>query len=129
MVMLQMPRSFVMIAGGRLLVAAAEDVKRAGHAEMHQQHLAGGQVGEQILGAPPEPGAGRSFDALHEVFRKRKAQVAAPRLDLGEARAFHHRRKAAAHGLDFGQLGHVLSVPEGRPCGKRVACAARPIPR
>jgi hypothetical protein len=28
------------------------------------------------------------------------------RFDLVEARAFHHGRKAAPHGLDFGQFRH-----------------------
>jgi hypothetical protein len=73
---------------------------------MHQQHLAGGEIGEQILGAPAEPGDGLAFEALHEILRQRPAQVAAARLDLLEARAFHGGREAAAHGLDFGQLGH-----------------------
>jgi hypothetical protein len=43
---------------------------------------------------------------LGEVLRQRPAQVAAARLDLGKARAFHGGRQAAAHGFDFGELGH-----------------------
>ena len=35
--------------------AALRDAERARHAEMHHQHVAGRQVGEQIFGAPAEP--------------------------------------------------------------------------
>ena len=37
----RMLRSLVMIAANLVAAAAAKDVKRAGHAEMHHQNLAG----------------------------------------------------------------------------------------
>ena len=42
-------------APGVCSLLAAQHAERARHAEMHQQHVAGGEIGEQILGAPAEP--------------------------------------------------------------------------
>ena len=64
----------------------------------------------RYLARRPSPMHGLAFDALHEILRQRPAQIAAPRLDLLEARALHDRRKAAPHGLDFGQFGHWQNV-------------------
>ena len=47
-----------------------------------------------------------ALEPLVEVLRKRKAQVRPALLDPHEARALHHGLQAAAHGLDFGKLGH-----------------------
>ena len=49
-------RALVVIGAGRRRAAVARDAERARHAEMHQQHVAGGEIGEQIFGAPAEPG-------------------------------------------------------------------------
>ena len=81
---------------------------------MHEQNVAGGEVGEEILGAPAEAGHGLAFEALREILAERPAQIAAARFDLGEARAFHDRREAAAHGLDFGKFGHRSCPPASR---------------
>ena len=75
---------------------------------MHQQHLAGGQIRQQILGAPVQAFDGRALEPLVEILRKRKAQVRPALLDPHEARALHHGLQAAAHGLDFGKFGHLL---------------------
>ena len=77
---------------------------------MHQQHLAGREIGEQILRAAAEPRHGLSLEALHEILRQRKAQIGPPRLDLLEARALHRRLKTAPDGFDFGKFGHVLTL-------------------
>ena len=98
----------VMEFAGALLVAAVQHAERARHAEMHQQHLAGRQVGEQILRAPVQALDGRALEPLVEVLRKRKAQVRPALLDPHEARALHHGLQAAAHGFDFGKFGHWL---------------------
>ncbi len=42
----------------------AQHAERARHAEMHQQHVAGGQIGEQIFGAAAEPADGLALQAL-----------------------------------------------------------------
>ena len=84
----------------------ALDAERARHAKMHHQRLAAIQRSEQILGAPRQrldPPAG---EPLGEARRERRAQIAAPGLDLGEARAHQRRREASAHGFDFGQFRH-----------------------
>ena len=93
--------ALVIVAAGHR-IAAVEHVERAGHAEMHQQHLARRQIREQIFGAAAEPADGVAFDALDEILRQRPTQVAAPRLDFSEARTFHDRRQAAADGFDLG---------------------------
>src|SRR6516162_2109183 len=92
--------------GTSFIMPKRRGAKRSRHAEMHHQHVAGGQVGEQIFGAAAEPLDPLAFEPGDEVLRQRPAQVAAVRDHLGETRAFHHRRKSAAHGLDFGQFGH-----------------------
>ena len=68
----------------------------------------------QVLGAATETLDGLALEPLHEILRQRPAQIAAARLDLPEARAFHGRRQATAHGLDFGQLGHCRAFRRGR---------------
>ena len=73
---------------------------------MHQQHLAGGQIRQQIFRAPADALDGRTLEPLVEIPRKRKAQVRPALLDPHEARALHHGLQAAAHGLDFGEFGH-----------------------
>ena len=37
----RVPRPFVVVAAERFAAAAAENVERARHAEMHEQHVAG----------------------------------------------------------------------------------------
>jgi hypothetical protein len=46
------------------------------------------------------------LEAVRKILAERPAQIAAARFDLGEARAFHDRREAAPHCLDFGEFGH-----------------------
>jgi hypothetical protein len=101
--------ALVMVAAEFFAALAAEDVKRAGHPEMHDQHLAGGEIGEQKLAAAAEAGDGLALELLDEIDRQRPAQIAAARLDFAKALALHHRRQAAAHRLHFGQFGHRLS--------------------
>ena len=96
----------VMEFAGALLVTAVQNAERARHAEMHQQHLAGRQIRQQILRAPVQAFDGRALEPLVEVLRKRKAQVRPALLDPHEARTLHHGLQAAAHGFDFGKFGH-----------------------
>jgi hypothetical protein len=51
--------------------------------------------------------------------RKGYAEIGAALLDPVEDGALHDRGKAAAHGFDFGELGHVTgwTVAEGDPGG------------
>ena len=91
----------------RLVALPLGHPERAGHAEMHQQHVAGGEVGEQVFRPPPEPGDAAPLQPLDELPGQRPAQVGAARLDPHEARALHHGLQPAPDGLDFGQLGHA----------------------
>src|SRR3974390_2087218 len=110
MVMREMSWPRVIIPARRMRAALLRNVKRAGHAEVHDQHFARREIGEQIFCAPVEPLNALALQALHEIRRQRPAQIAALRLDLGEARALHDRLQSAANGLDFGQLGHVAAL-------------------
>ena len=75
----------LVIIAAELLVVFLKDMKRAGHAEMHDQHVAGRQIGEQIFGAPADAGDGLALEPLREILRQRPAQIAAANLDLDEA--------------------------------------------
>ena len=86
-------------AGRRHRRSSLLDAERARHAEMHHQHVAGRQVGEQIFGAAAEPGHGLAFEPLREILRQRPAQVAATRLDLD--RSARPPSRARARGARF----------------------------
>ena len=87
-------------------LSAVHDGETARHAKMHDQRLAGGEVGDQIFGPPPQRGEGLPFEPLDEPFGKRKAQIRPPLFHPDQAAAFHDGREAAPDGFDFGQLGH-----------------------
>src|SRR5262245_31154991 len=99
-------RAVVVVATRGRLAAPPRHAKRTRHSEMHHQHLVGGKIGEEILGAPAEPLDCFAFEPGHEILGQRPAQIAAVGDDFVKARALHHRPKAAAHSLDFGQFGH-----------------------
>src|SRR5687767_10612894 len=77
---------------------------------MHQQHVARRHIDGEIFGAPPDTLDLLAFEPLDEVLRERPPQILAAGLDLLETRAFHGRREAATHGLNFGQFRHACSV-------------------
>src|SRR6185437_738768 len=91
----------------RLLVVLPEDTKRARHSQMHQQHVAGGEIDHQIFGAAAESGDGLALEPCHEVLLERKPQILAPRLDLDELGTLHRRLQSAADGFDFRQFRHA----------------------
>ena len=78
---------------------------------MHQQHLAGGEIEQQILGAAAEPGDGLALQPRREVGRQRPAQIGPAGLDACKARALHDRLEAAADRLDFRELRHAMDIP------------------
>ena len=80
---------------------------------MHQQHVAGREIGEQILGAAAEALDRLALEPRHEILRQRPAQILAARLHLRESGALHDGRETAAHGLDFGQFGHGIGLRPG----------------
>ena len=70
--------------------------------QVHQQHVAGAEIGQEIFGAAAKPGHGLSLQPGNEVVLKGKAQILAPRFRLNDFRAFHDRLQAATDSLDFG---------------------------
>ena len=65
----------------------------------------------RYLARRPRPLDGLALEPLGEILRQRPAQVRPRRAStLHEARALHHGLQAAAHGLDFGKLGHRLTL-------------------
>ena len=92
----------MMELAGRLRALVLDDAERAGHAQMHQQHVAGGEIGHQIFGAAAETGHGLAFEARHKILLKGKPQILSPGFGLDDFRAFHGALQAAADGLDFG---------------------------
>src|SRR6516165_8031769 len=109
--MREQPPPRVVVTAGRSGSRLLGDVERARHAEMHDQHLARGELGQEVLCPPFEPLHPLPLQALHEIAGQRPAQIAALRLDPSEARALHDWREPAANGLDFGQLGHSAGTP------------------
>ena len=73
---------------------------------MHQQHVAGRKVRQEIFGAAAEAHDLLALQPRGEILRQRPAQVAAMRDHLVEARVLHRGGKPAAHGFDFGEFGH-----------------------
>src|ERR1700728_2474539 len=107
-VMGDMLRALMIVGAGLSAVGAVavftKDMKRARHAQMHDQDVAGGEVGDEIFRAPADAGYLLAFQPLRKVLGQRPAQVAAPDLDLDEARVLHRRLEATAHRLNFGKL-------------------------
>ena len=68
MIVRRMLRALVIVAAERFVAVVPEHMERAGHAEMHEQHVAGGEIGEEIFGAPAEPGHGLAFETVREVL-------------------------------------------------------------
>jgi len=78
----------------------------AGHAQMGDPGLAGGQGQKQILGPPVHAFDRRPFQPFNEAFRERKAQVRPVDPHPRQARARQHRRQAAPDGFDLGKFRH-----------------------
>ena len=117
-------RARVVEAARRLRLALAAHAERAGHAEMHHQHVARGEFGKQIFRPPRERGDGRPFQPPGEIVGQRPAQVGPVRFDRDEARAHHRGRQAAADRLDLRQFGHLFLVLRSR----RMAASRRTGP-
>ena len=82
------------------------DVERSRHPEVHQERVAGREIGKQILATPGERSHGTPAQALSELVGKKRPQSGAPYADVLKACAAHGRRQLATDGLDLGQLGH-----------------------
>lgn len=65
------------VAGFAFRHPALDHPERTGHAEMHQEHVAGSKIGHQIFGAAAEAGHNLAFQPRDKVF-ERKPQILAP---------------------------------------------------
>ena len=68
---------------------------------MHQQHIAGRKIGEQVFCAASQALYELAVQLLRKVFRQRPTEIAAAHLDFVEALAFHGGRQAAPNRLDL----------------------------
>ena len=99
----------MMKTAGLLRLSGIFDCETAAHTKMHDQHLAGRKVGEEIFGAPAEAFNALPFKTRAEFRREGKAQIGA--IDVEPADFVPHKRRlqTAAYGLNFGEFGHGLS--------------------
>ena len=88
------------------LAVSRVDAEAAGHAKMHDQHLAVVEACEQVFGTPVERIDLAAPKPLGEMLRQREAQVVPPLLYAGKAVADQDRRKPQSHRLHLRQLGH-----------------------
>ena len=105
MIMREVIGAFAIIAA-EMFVLAEKNVKRARHAEVHEQHVAGGKIDQEIFGAPAEPGHQLACQAVGEIFCQRPAQIAAANLNPRDAFARHRLFKAAADRFHFRKFRH-----------------------
>jgi hypothetical protein len=73
---------------------------------MHDQHLAGGEVGEKVLGPSPKRRDLLAPQALGEALGQGKPQVRAPLLDGDDAGADQGGLEPPPHRLDLGKFRH-----------------------
>ena len=95
------------VAGFTFRHLAFKHPERTGHAQMHQEHVAGGEIRHQIFGATAEAGDDLAFQPRDKVFLKRKPQILAPGFGFQDFRPLHGGLQAAADGLNFGQFRHA----------------------
>jgi hypothetical protein len=94
----------VMIGAGRVPgVGTGHDAERSRHAEMHQQHLARGEVNEPIFARRPRPATVSPSSRAAKSFGNGQ-RIATARLDLDEARP--PSPDEAACTVSFRQFGH-----------------------
>lgn len=97
------------IEGARLGGAPAFHRKAAGHAEMHDQGVAGRQRTEKIFAATTKLLELRPDDARRKILRQGDPQGGPTGFHMREPRALHGGGEAAADRFDFGQFGHTRS--------------------
>src|SRR5215472_13404328 len=72
-------RARMMEFARRPLLAVMAHSERARHAEVHEQHVAGGKVRREVFGAAADARDGLAFEPLHEVARQLRGQARAAR--------------------------------------------------
>jgi hypothetical protein len=79
---------------------------------MEDQDFAALEEGEDVFRPPLEAQHDAALDALGEIGREGKAQIAAGELHLVNALAGQHDLEAAHHGFDFWKLRHGISLDQ-----------------
>ena len=80
------------------------DAKRARHAKMHQERLSGGQLHQEVLGAPGERSDSLAAQPAAKPRRERDPQIGTPHGDIRYAGTTQNGMQLAADGFYFGQL-------------------------
>src|SRR5262249_5871 len=100
-----------MLGGARRVVQG----HAARHAEMGDQGVAIVEPQQQVFCPAVDAQDPPSFDTFGELLRQGHPQIA-PALDQADdASPYKLGRETAAHGFDFGQLGHLASQPPRAP--------------
>jgi hypothetical protein len=94
-----------MVMGLRRL-GGVDQAQAPRHAEVDDQRATVG-ADEQVLGAPRDALHPAALEGRLEARRQPPAQAPVAHHDRGDALALEHRRKAAAGGLDLGELRHA----------------------
>ncbi len=87
------------------------DAKRSRHAQMHQQHIAGGEIDQEVFGAAADSGDRLALQPRREVGRQRPAQIAPARLHVSKRAPCMTGSRPAPHRLDFRKLRHGMNDP------------------
>lgn len=87
-----------------------DDGEATRHAEMEDQDLAALEESEDVFRPPLKAKHDAALDALGEIGRKGKAQIAAGEFHFVNTLARKHGLEAAHHGFDFWKLRHGISL-------------------
>ena len=85
---------------------------------MHDQSIAGGQVGDEIFTAAVQRPYDGSFKPRGKARREQRPQSPPTNEDTLEAGAFHGRAQLPHLTFDFGEFGHRAIVAKPRPGGR-----------
>lgn len=92
------------------------DAEPSGHAQVHDQGLARGQIGEQIFPAARERAHGLTAKPAHEVGGKGLTQILPVEDHAIEARTSQRRFQCPPDTLDFWQFGHRSTIVSSGVC-------------
>jgi hypothetical protein len=102
----------VEVAGGEGGAVVGHE-KAAGHAEMHQEHLARAELGEKVLCPAGEGRHLLALQPLGESLGEGEAEIGAAQLHPRDALADDGGGEPPADCLDFGQFRHGFTIPVG----------------
>ncbi len=86
------------------------DCEASGHAKMHDERFAGGQVRSEKLGHPAKPLHPRAREAACEILGEWKTQIWPVHNETNDPAALKGWDQSAANRLDFGQFRHTAVI-------------------